>query len=109
MGLVETVKVRIKQLLKQRGWTIYELAERADLTEACIRNWYTKRNYTPSLEALEKIRHAFQISVAELVCTRGEKMVPLDDDGQKMFKNWALLDKKQRSVVIIAMDSYIKQ
>lgn len=41
MGLVERVKIRIKELIASKGLSIYELAEKADLTEACIRNWYT--------------------------------------------------------------------
>ena len=49
MGLVERVKSKIKELIKQKGLSIYEVAEKSDLTEACIRNWYTKRNYTPSM------------------------------------------------------------
>ena len=36
MGLVERVKSKIKKLIKQKGLSIYELAEKSDLTEACI-------------------------------------------------------------------------
>lgn len=61
MNLVERVKFRIKELIEIKRISIYELAEKSDLTEACIRNWYTKRNYTPSLEAIEKICRAFDI------------------------------------------------
>ncbi len=107
MGLIETVKVRIKEVLKQKGWSIYELAEKAELTEACIRNWYTKRNYTPSLEAVEKICRAFEISVAELVCSDDEKLVPLNGDGQKFMQNWTLLDKKQRTLLMMQMDAFL--
>lgn len=67
MGLVDRVKIKIKELIESKGLSIYELAEKADLTEACIRNWYTKRNYTPSLEAIEKICFALGITEAELV------------------------------------------
>ena len=47
--------------MEKKGLSVYELAKKADLTEACIRNWYTKRNYTPSLEAIEKICCALDI------------------------------------------------
>jgi transcriptional regulator with XRE-family HTH domain len=70
--LVSRVKDKIKKLIESRNVTVYELAQKSDLTEACIRNWFTKRNYTPSLEALEKISKAFQIEPFELLCEDAE-------------------------------------
>ncbi|MCI9504261.1 MAG: hypothetical protein HFE26_02560 [Clostridia bacterium] len=58
--LVTKVKEKIKALLESQNLTVYELAQKSDLTEACIRNWFTKRNYTPSLEALEKNQQSFR-------------------------------------------------
>ena len=66
MDGVAKVKWRIKDYMSQKEMSIYELAKRADLTEACIRNWYTKRSYTPSLEAIIKISNALEVSVADL-------------------------------------------
>lgn len=60
--LVARVKDKIKELIVQHNISIYDLAQKSDLTEACIRNWFTKRNYTPSLEAIEKISKAFRIA-----------------------------------------------
>ena len=79
MGLVERVKFKIKELIEIKKISIYELAEKADLTEACIRNWYTKRNYTPSLEAIEKICRAFDISESELVRRDDEELISMTE------------------------------
>lgn len=102
MNLVERVKFRIKELIEIKRISIYELAEKSDLTEACIRNWYTKRNYTPSLEAIEKICRAFDISESELVRRDDEELVPMTEKEKLLLKNWLLLDEKQRNLILIA-------
>lgn len=86
MNLVERVKFRIKELIEIKRISIYELAEKSDLTEACIRNWYTKRNYTPSLEAIEKICRAFDISESELVRRDDEELVPMTEKEKLLLK-----------------------
>lgn len=107
MGLAERVKVRIKNLIEQRGISIYNLAANADLTEACIRNWYTKRNYTPSLEAIEKICQALDISVAELMREEDEKMMPVTETERLLLGNWMRLEEKQKKVILMQMDAFL--
>ena len=107
MNLVERVKLRIKELIEIKRISIYELAEKADLTEACIRNWYTKRNYTPSLEAIEKICRAFDISESELVRRDDEELVPMTEKEKLLLKNWLLLDEKQRNLILMHMDAFL--
>lgn len=107
MLLVERVKCKIKELMQKRGMTVYELAKKADVTEACIRNWYTKRNYTPSLEALEKICHALDIPVSELVRTEDEELVPISSDEKKLLNNWRMLDEKKRNLLILQIDMFL--
>ena len=107
MGLVERVKQRIKEIIERRGVSIYALAEKADLTEACIRNWYTKRNYTPSLEAIDKICRALDISVALLMSEENEEMLPVGEEEKALLKNWADLEEKQKKVILMQMDAFL--
>lgn len=107
MNLVERVKFRIKELIEIKRISIYELAEKADLTEACIRNWYTKRNYTHSLEAIEKICRAFDISESELVRRDDEELVPMTEKEKLLSKNWLLLDEKQRNLILMQIDAFL--
>lgn len=107
MNLVERVKFRIKELIEIKRISIYELAEKSDLTEACIRNWYTKRNYTPSLEAIEKICRAFDISESELVRRDDEELVPMTEKEKLLSKNWLLLDEKQRNLILMQIDAFL--
>lgn len=107
MGLIERVKERIKNIIEQRGISIYNLAANADLTEACIRNWYTKRNYTPSLEAIEKICLALDISVAELMREEDEKMMPVTETERLLLESWMRLEEKQKKVILMQMDAFL--
>lgn len=77
------------------------------MTEACIRNWYTKRNYTPSLEAIEKICRAFDISESELVRRDDEELVPMTEKEKQLLKNWLLLDEKQRNLILMQIDAFL--
>ena len=43
---------KIKQLLKQRGWSAYRLAKESDLSDSTIAN-IIKRNAVPSVTTLE--------------------------------------------------------
>ncbi len=107
MDLIKRVKFRIKELIEIKKISIYELAEKADLTEACIRNWYTKRNYTPSLEAIEKICRAFDISESELVRRDDEELVPMTKEEKRLLKNWLILDEKQRNLILMQIDAFL--
>lgn len=107
MSLVKRVKLKIKELIEIKKISIYELAEKADLTEACIRNWYTKRNYTPSLEAIEKICRAFDISESELVRRDDEELLPMTEKEKQLLKNWLLLDEKQRNLILMQIDAFL--
>lgn len=104
MDLATRVKLRIKQLREQKKMSVYDLAESSELTEACIRNWYTKRNYTPSLEALEKVSRALGVSVAELVRGDEEEAYPVTDDEKQLLQRWTLLTPKQREFVFMQLE-----
>ncbi len=103
--LVSKVKEKIKKLIAERNITIYDLAQKSDLTEACIRNWFTVRNYTPSLEALEKISKAFEISPFELFCDHDDIM-PATSENKEFLYKFCRLTKKQKDAILILLDSF---
>lgn len=89
-----------------KGMSIYDLAQKAELTEACIRNWYSARNYTPSLEAIEKLCYAFDITVAELLCNE-EEVTVLTGETKQLLDKFRILNKRQKEAVMIHVDSYL--
>lgn len=107
MGLVDRVKIRIKELIESKHISIYDLAQKADLTEACIRNWCTKRNYTPSLEAIEKICCALDITEAELVRREEEDLIPVTANEKQLLRNWLMLDEKKRNLILMQIEAFL--
>lgn len=104
--LVTKIKEKIKELMEHRNISFYELAQKSELTEACIRNWYTKRNYTPSIEALEKVCLALDIPLYELFSDVSDVM-PVSEENRDILIKLQKLTRKQRKIVLTIIDSYI--
>ena len=93
------IKQRIKDLLKSKNMTIYQLSLKSGVSEACIRNWYSKRNYTPNLEPLQKVANALEIPFAQLFVSEDEKLYPLDKPTKKLLDDYYSLDVERRQLV----------
>lgn len=57
-------KNRIRQLMDERGWTIYRLAQESKLAQTTISNIF-KRNNQPSLPTVNAICEACGITLAQ--------------------------------------------
>ncbi len=93
------IKEKIKDLMKKKNMTIYQLALKSGLSEACIRNWYSKRNYSPNLEPLQKVANALEIPFAQLFIGENEKLYPIDKPTKKLLDNYFSLDVERRQLV----------
>ena len=69
-------KDKITQLLRERGWSIYELAKRSGLSSTTIANMY-KRNTQPTIPSLEAMCRAFGITMSQFFLEGGETGVQL--------------------------------
>ncbi|MDE5896395.1 MAG: helix-turn-helix transcriptional regulator [Clostridia bacterium] len=104
--LVANVKNKIKELLDIRKMSIYDLASRSELTEACIRNWFTVRNYTPSLEAIEKVSKALGVQPFELLCD-DTNVIAATPENQSFLTQFRNLTITQKKAILTVIDSYI--
>lgn len=103
------IKVRIKELMEERRLTIYALAVKSDLSQACIANWYSERKYMPSIEALEKICVGLRISMAELFCDSDSEWLPVKEEKRKLFFRWDRLDAEERELIMRTIDKLIEK
>ena len=85
-----------------RGWTEYQLAERSGLPQSTISSWYRK-NMIPTVPSLEKICHAFGITLSQLFA-EGESPVSLTESQTELLDRWARLDEKQQAVIFQLLD-----
>lgn len=92
------VKQRIKSILKQNDLSIYGLATKAELSTACINNWYGKRGYEPSLSALQKIADALEVPLYQLLYEEGN-LIPADEMFAELFDAWIILSPEQRQAL----------
>lgn len=94
---------RLKQLLRERGWTEYRLSKQSGLSESTIANIF-KRNTMPSLSTLEAICSGFGITLSQFFC-EGET-VELSDDLKELFDNWVSLSQEQKSALLQLMKAF---
>ena len=66
------VKSRIFELMDARGWTTYELAERAELSQSTVSSLFSMNN-VPKLSTIEKICAAFGITLSEFFYEEGKE------------------------------------
>ena len=92
----------ITQYREGRGWTEYQLAERAGLPQSTISSWYRK-NMIPTVASLEKICHAFGITLSQLFA-ENEEAVTLTDNQQKLLQRWGRLTKEQQEALFNLID-----
>jgi len=57
---------RVRKLREDRGWSLDRLASETGLSRAYLWKLETKRAANPSLDTLEKLAGAFQVSIGEL-------------------------------------------
>lgn len=89
-------KVRIRELMKERGWSEYRLAIASGLSQSTVANIFN-RNTTPSVNTLEAICQGFGITLAQFFA-EGD-MVELTPEQRQMFEAWSSLTKAQKDAL----------
>ncbi len=102
------IKQKIKTLMRTQNFTMYSLAKEADLTQTCIANWYSSRNYEPSISALGKVCDVLGITLSQLFCLDTEQMIPVDEESKILIDDWQKLTKTQREAIKMHIKSYLQ-
>ncbi len=97
------VLARLRELLKERGWTEYRLAKECGLSESTIHNIY-RRNAMPSIYTLEIICHGFGITLSQFFA-EGE-MVELNPELKALFEGWRPLTPQQKKAVFTVVQAF---
>lgn len=95
----KAIYAKIDALRTERGWTIYELAKRASVSQTAIRHW-RDGNVSPSLALLESICSAFDISLISFLSDE-EDMA----ENRELLKLWNGLSSNQQKNIINLMKS----
>ena len=95
-------KTRIKELMDERGWTIYELSKRSGLVQTTISNMW-KRNTEPTIPSLRAICNGFGISLAQFFAE--SELVELTPEQNAFFLRWAALSADQKEMLMNLVSS----
>ena len=97
---------KITKLRLEKGWTEYELAERAEMTQSTISSWYRK-NLIPSIPSLEHICDAFGITLSQFFLENDCYSDKLTKEQVEILKRWSRLTKDQRKKLADFLDSIL--
>ena len=88
---------KLRQLLKERGWTEYRLAKECGLSQSTLANIF-RRNTVPSITTLEAICKGFGITISQFFA-EGE-MVELSPELKELFESWFSLTPTQKTAAL---------
>lgn len=94
---------RLRQLLDDRGWSMYQLAKFSQLSESTIANIF-RRNAVPSIATLEAICRGFGITMAQFF-TDGDT-AELNPELQELFLLWRSLTPEQKEAALTVMRAF---
>ncbi len=90
---------RIKELMNERGWTMYHLSVVSGIPQSTLSNLFIRCN-SPSVSTLEKICSAFGISLAEFFTSE----VGLTDDSLVLSLYHQLSPEARKAFVTLLKD-----
>lgn len=97
---------KITKMRLEKGWTEYELAERAELTQSTISSWYRK-NLIPSIPSLEHICDAFGITLSQFFAENECFSENLNQEQIDILKRWNRLTKDQQKKLADFLDALL--
>lgn len=97
------VNERLKEILKERGWSEYRLARECGLSDSTIHNIY-RRNASPSIPTLETICKGFGITMSQFFA-EGD-MVEMSPELRALFEGWRPLTPQQKAAVLAVVQAF---
>ena len=94
---------RVKELCDKQQITKYRLSQMTGVTQTVLSR-IIKRENVPTIQTLEKICAAFDISLSQLFAGKGEA-VELTENQRLLLERWAALDNNQRQAVLKLMET----
>ncbi len=91
------IKKRILTLNEQRGWSLYRLAAEAKISASTMTNMF-RRGTSPSLETVERICQAYEMSLSEFFSEESQSEW-IDREDFIHLKTWHSLDTQKKRAV----------
>lgn len=98
---------RITTQRLSRNWTEYQLSQKSGIPQSTISSWYRK-NMLPSLASLDKICHAFDMTMAQFLA-ESTYLTEITPDQQELLNKWELLSSTQKRAFLDLINSITVQ
>lgn len=99
------VLAKLRELLQERGWSEYRLAQQAGLHESTISNIY-RRNTVPTIATLEAVCGAFGITLSQFFANSDSDLVEVTPELKELLDAWQPLTPEQRAAILQVAKSY---
>lgn len=96
---------RINELRKNRGWSIYKLAEESGITQSTLANMFTRKS-NPSIPTLIQLCEAFGITLSQFF---DDKELKYSDDELMLLSNYKKLNEKEKHIINSLIDNILKE
>ena len=96
---------KLKNMIQERGWSEYRLAQECGLHESTITNIF-RRNTTPTIPTLEAICRGFGITLSQFFTE--DDMIEMSPEVREVFEAWTPLTPEQKEIVLLVARSYHK-
>ena len=96
---------KINKLRKDRGWSIYKLADEALITQSTLANMFTRQS-TPSIQTLQQICNAFNMTLSEFF--NEEENFELKTEEKAVLNKYKKLQPNDQKIILDLLDLFIK-
>jgi len=94
--------MRIDKLRRDRGWSVYKLAQESGLSAPTIHQWLETET-VPTLFALEQICDALKITLADFFATNTVNVTP---QIKELYDKWLALSVDEKKSVELIINNY---
>ncbi len=94
---------KIKDLKKEKGWSVYKLAIESGITASTLTNMFS-RNTLPSIGTLTALCEAFGISVAQFFADDDYGKI-LSEDENRLVQNYRKLSENNKKAVVLLVEN----
>lgn len=95
---------RIEELRKERGWSIYKLAEESGITQSTLANMFSRKTL-PSISTLMQLCDAFDISLSQFFSFENKDF---SNEEFSVISKYRKLTEQEKQIIQTLLDSIIK-
>ena len=105
---MQTVKdneviIRLKRLLKKKGWSRYDLSKKTGISPNSLYSWINS-GIVPSLANIERICNAANITIEQFFYDKG--VDKLSDEESKLLNDWITLSDKEKQAIFLTIEAF---